>query len=91
MHYKKVIHNTKKSRILYWVPIKYTMNNLDAIYDFILNELRKLTLNENNLPENTRAKVMTTAEVNSTTKNSDSIIINQTIEEKDPVKTPIKW
>lgn len=23
------------------------MNNLDAIYDFILNELRKLTLNEN--------------------------------------------
>ena len=22
------------------------MNNLDAIYDFILNELRKLTLNE---------------------------------------------
>ena len=47
-------------------------------------------INENNLPENTRAKVMTTAEVNSTTKNSDSIIINQTIEEKDPVKTPIK-
>ena len=23
------------------------MNNLDAIYDFILNELRKLALNEN--------------------------------------------
>ncbi len=47
-------------------------------------------LNENNLRENESAKVIKTADVNSTAKINDSIVTNQATEENDPVKTPIK-